>query len=181
MAGGWKLSAAVLLSVFVQVLSGLPVKCTVSHDGDRTTYALQTGFYDKDVQKPEFSWFNISKYVLANHIDQIDVVKSCSFNVLTVRGCIENLFCEGHINSKGKPLDYTANCTTVCPPEALPGDQGNSHRWIIAVIVIVIVIALVCIMCFLCCRNENLRRCRCGQTRGLYSVTKNEAAKPEVV
>ncbi|XP_039904854.1 uncharacterized protein LOC120744479 isoform X2 [Simochromis diagramma] len=168
--------------VFVQALSGQPVKCTVSHDGGTTTYALQTEFSDKDVQKPEFSWFNVSKYVLANHLDQIAVVISRSFNALTVRACIENLFCEGHVNSKGKPLDYTANCTTVCPPVALPGDQGNSHHWIIPVIVtviVVIVIALACII--LCCRNENLRRCRCGQTRGLYIVGKKEAAKPEIV
>lgn len=73
----------------MQALSGQPVKCTVSHDGGTTTYALQTEFSDKDVQKPEFSWFNVSVSDLSHICSLIYIINFKGFHVI----CIYSGFC----------------------------------------------------------------------------------------
>ncbi|KAM4724346.1 uncharacterized protein FYW61_014816 isoform 2-T2 [Anableps anableps] len=131
-----------------QVNSAEKFICTVSRNGDQTTYTIPDDSRALDVDavhECDFSWINGTNFTIADNSGHIPPVLNSSINSLITSKCVEGIVIKQQCVSKTTGMiDYTANCVVTCTEKDFShGEEGGlSKGWIVVIAVTAVLVVL---------------------------------------
>ncbi|XP_036006968.1 uncharacterized protein LOC105925918 isoform X1 [Fundulus heteroclitus] len=183
------------------------LQCTVSQNGDMTTFTILDGSRGSDVNLTacDFEWINGSNILIADNSNHVPPVMEWSVNSLTTSLCVEGIISKQYCPSTVTEfwIEYITNCTVTCKDLKDHGEQqkdqeeegqskhivklttanpcGWSMFWIVAGVAAVAVVVLAGL--YLCYKfRDYIWKTRgCSQCEGRYTNVKLQSIQPKLL